>query len=916
MKQRVPANRFRACFLLVWIVAGAFVLRFATLATGQTVPEDATVGQPWTGAAGVSESVAVIMAREAARGPQAPASVQERKPRFVRDARNLPQHPQAPPGYRWPESDHTRVVPFVRESAPFIPQTAGTSFLGAQLGDSGFVPPDSMGDIGPTQFLICVNGRIRVFDRSGNLGPLDTTTDSFFSSVTGNGTSDPHVRYDRLSQRWFVVMIDVPRNKKNNQVLVAVSSGPTITGSSSFTFFAFKPGVVSAGDNSLFADYPTLGVDTSALYIGMNMFNPPPFQTFNRTSGYVVRKATLLSGSLSVTGFSGLAVGSGGAGPYTPQGVDNDDPSATEGYFIGVDNATKGRLALRRVSNPGGTPSISGNLNLTVPATENPMGGVVAQGVSTPLDDLDDRLFQARIHHGSLWTAHNIEVNTSGVASTSGGRDGSRWYEITNVTATPVLRQSGTLFDSSVANPASFWIPTCAISGQGHMALGCSVAGVNEHAEIAVAGRFANDPLGTLQAPAVAQTSAFTYNVNDGASPHRWGDYSAVSVDPNDDMTLWTVQEYCNANNSWAVRVIQLKAPPPATPANCSPASIGTGASNVDMVVTGLSTNGSGFFDPGTGYSNHISAAVNGGDVTVNGVTYTDPAHITLNVSVAPGATLGARTITVTNPDGQTVVSSTGILTVTSVIPSADLALSGTDSPDPVIVGSNLTYTLLVSNAGPSAATAVIVTNQLPVGVNYVSATNSQGSCTNTGSIVVCTLGTLDSGSNATITLVVKPTVSGLLTNVATLSANEMDPDDANNTVTLVTTVPVDNDGDGIPDVWEVANGLNPNDPTDAAKDADGDGLTNLQEYLAGTDPRDSRNFLRVLTIDYVGNTVQLTFPSVGGKLYRVERADDLTGDLWTTVTNNIPGTDAPVQVNDSVNPALGSRAYRVRLLP
>src|SRR5207253_2035658 len=128
-----------------------------------------------------------------------------------------------------------------------------------QLSESGFIPPDSMGAVGPTQYLLCVNGRIKVFDKFGVLGPLNTTTDNFFSSVTTDRTSDPRVRYDRLSGRWFVIMIDVPATQKNNKILLAVSSGAIITDASSFTFFSFGHSTVSPlGDSNKFADYPTL----------------------------------------------------------------------------------------------------------------------------------------------------------------------------------------------------------------------------------------------------------------------------------------------------------------------------------------------------------------------------------------------------------------------------------------------------------------------------------------------------------------------------------------------------------------------------------------------------------------------------------------------------------------------------------
>src|SRR5204862_5042028 len=143
-------------------------------------------------------------------------------------------------------------------------------------------------------------------------------------SVRSAGTSDAHVRYDRLSQRWFITMIDVATH---NRVLIAVSSGPTITATSSFTFFQFQhdlPGATPNSDTGGFADYDTLGVDKSALYIGVNVFNGAGTALFG-TTGFVVNKSNLLSGTLKVTPFRqiGSANGTGG-GIGTPQGVDNE----------------------------------------------------------------------------------------------------------------------------------------------------------------------------------------------------------------------------------------------------------------------------------------------------------------------------------------------------------------------------------------------------------------------------------------------------------------------------------------------------------------------------------------------------------------------------------------------------------------
>ncbi len=587
------------------------------------------------------------------------------------------ENPDAPAVSRWPpptegtagrEWTPDTLSPF----APLAPQTVGTNFKAISLlspNESFAIPPDSVGDVGPTQILAMANGRIKVFSKTGTLGGLNVSDSTFFSSVrNGAGVSDPQVRYDRLSGRWFVAEIttSVP-----NRVLIAVSSGSTITSSSSFTFYYFQhdlPGPTPNSDTGGFADYDSLGVDRFALYIGINVFGVDAQGNINRfvgATGFVVNKANLIAGTLQVTPFRQIALGSG-TGLLAPRGVSNDDPAATEGYFVGVDNVTLSRINILRISNPGGTPASGGAAAITVPTTTSPIGQV-AKGTSPALDGLDDRLFSAVVHKNkitgvsSLWTAHAIEVNASGVGVTGGGRNGSRWYEITNLTTTPTLAQAGTLFDPSASFPRGYWMDTVAASGQGHMALGSSYASVNDYPGVAAAGRLRTDPPGTIRAATLAQVSVSGYNRQTGVLTQRWGDYSHTVVDPTDDMTMWTFQEWCDAANSWGVQAVQLKAPPPATPQSASPSSLCAGLTSFNVTLAGISVAGSEFFDPGPdtggpGYANRIAATVSGG-VTVNSVTFTDPTHVTLNVRTV-GATSGAKNLTITNPDGQAMAGS------------------------------------------------------------------------------------------------------------------------------------------------------------------------------------------------------------------------------------------------------------------
>jgi hypothetical protein len=177
------------------------------------------------------------------------------------------------------------------------------------------------------------------------------------------------------------------------------------------------------------------------------------------------------------------------------------------------------------------------------------------------------------------------------------------------------------------------------------------------------AGRLADDPPGEIRLPELYTTASVGYNVppSGGTVLRRWGDYSDTSLDPCDDMTVWTIQQYGAAADSWGVRVGKVLAPPPATPASASPPSLPPGLPSVNVTVTGTRTLGSGFFDPGPGFACRLQASMTRG-ITVNSVTYTSPTSLTLNISTV-GAANGSHALTVTNPDGQAVTVPTFIAT-------------------------------------------------------------------------------------------------------------------------------------------------------------------------------------------------------------------------------------------------------------
>jgi hypothetical protein len=719
----------RRLFLAVLGVLALVVVVVALIGDTGRQGTEATKGKPWKASPGVTRSVAKIVARqrfvdrhpsvlpsadeiaaaegvkpgegeeegEAAREEGTGEAEQEGEgEQAEQEGEGGPQiagaeEVQGKRVREKPEPGEESLPPKVAGPAPPLQRTgrsaigprsslsSGTSFLGADFGDSGFVPPDSMGAVGPTQILVDVNGHIRVFDKSGNQTPgdLDVSDSTFWDPVLstlppppGVQPTDPGVEYDRLSGRWIVSAISVQNN--NNLVMVAVSDSSTITDQTSFTFFSF-PEFSPTGQ---FADYPQLGVDANAIYIGVNRFASLN-GSFTGTSLYVIQKSSVIgAGPMHVTGFPTLS-GPVASGPDSPQPATNMDPAADTGYVVGPDNLTLNQMDVIKVNDPGAaTPTISSS-SISLPSTAQPLS-VPAQGAVGGIDALDDRFFEAMVGQGpdgsdTLWTAHNIRVNSSGVGSGGGDRDAARWYQVGNLNAAPSLIQSGTLFDTGASSPRFFWMPSIAMNGQGHASLNMSTAGVGRSAEIASSGRLATDPSGSTEPSQITQPSSSSYNLG-SHSPRRWGDFSQTVVDPTDDQTFWTFQEYASANNVWGVRVIQLKAPPPATPASASPNTILPGQASVPVTITGTSTDGSGFFDPGPdtggpGFPNHIAASVSGG-VVVNSATYTDPTHLTLDLDTT-AATNGAQSITITNPDGQSS-------TCTPLVVGTD-----TDAPSP-----------------------------------------------------------------------------------------------------------------------------------------------------------------------------------------------------------------------------------------
>jgi uncharacterized repeat protein (TIGR01451 family) len=168
-------------------------------------------------------------------------------------------------------------------------------------------------------------------------------------------------------------------------------------------------------------------------------------------------------------------------------------------------------------------------------------------------------------------------------------------------------------------------------------------------------------------------------------------------------------------------------------------------------------------------------------------VTPTTDVTVTIVTSVGPGAPSHVtNTASVSSPDDTNPANDDSNDVVTTVVPAADLALTGSAVPDTVTAGELLTYTFTVQNNGPSTATGAQITDALPTGMRFEQATNG---CAESSGTVTCDVGTLASGDKRDVQITVTPQQAGTFTNEAQASSAVQDPDSSNDKADIVTTV-------------------------------------------------------------------------------------------------------------------------------
>jgi hypothetical protein len=426
--------------------------------------------------------------------------------------------------------------------------TAKLNFAGVGNGDYGFAPnaapPDTNGAVGATQYVHWVNESFAVFNKSTGaleFGPAagNTLWSGFGGGCQTNNDGDIIAQYDKAAGRWIMTQFSVSTTPFLQ--CVAVSTTSDATG----TWFRYSFQFTN------FPDYPKLGVWPDAYYMTFNMFSG---NTFAGAQLCALQRSAMLTGAPAAEHCFQLSSSFGGVLPADLDGS-TAPPSGSPEYFL---NFGSNSLNLWKFHVDFTTPSnttLTGPTNIPVAAFTEACGGgtcIPQSGTKQKLDSLADRLMY-RLAYRNFGTFETMVANHS-IATTS-AKSGVRWYEVRNPAGTPTVFQSGTFSPDS----SSRWMGSIAMDKQGNIALGYSVSSGTMHPAVRFTGRLVSDPLGTMESEASIKAGGGSQT----RSLNRWGDYSAMSVDPSDDCTFFYTNEYLKANGTfnWSTQIASFKFP-------------------------------------------------------------------------------------------------------------------------------------------------------------------------------------------------------------------------------------------------------------------------------------------------------------------------------------------------------------------
>jgi hypothetical protein len=587
--------------------------------------------------------------------------------------------------------------------------TAGaSSFAGLDFANFGAGwPPDPNGDVGPNNYVQTVNTSVGIFGKDGTRQAAFTFDSLFSQAATGtpcdnSNQGDPVALYDPFGDRYIVS--DFAWNDAQfgtgpfyQCMAVSKTSDPVSGG---WYFYAWK-----TETGASLPDYPKLGVWPDGIYMSANVFASSGSGSFQNAQVWSFNRTQMEAGDPNAQGVTfavprtvgGVSVFS--LLPSNARAVTGAPPAGSPNYFSSI----YGSYAIRtwKFHVDWTTPANStftGPTNTSI-STFNVGPSNVPEQDGNNLDTLSYRLMMQNQYTNlngreSLWLTHTVGSG-SGVAQV-------RWYEL------PVTGGAiGSVRQQSTWSPdlLNRFMPSLAVDKNGDMAVGYSVSDASMYPAIRYAGRLASDPLNQLtqSEQTIVQGLGFQCcTFSDGTVNTRWGDYSAMTIDP-DGCTFWYTGEYYDAHpttkleDNWQTRIASFQLPGCSTVVTAPAVSSFTPTSG--SPGTSVTVSGSGF----TGTSS----------VTFNGTaaSFTVGSDSQLTATVPSGATSGP--IAVTNSAG--TGTSAGSFTVTAVVAAPTITsispTSGMVGTSVALTGTGLSGVTSVTFGGGVAAAFTVVSD-------------------------------------------------------------------------------------------------------------------------------------------------------------------------------------------------------------
>lgn len=435
---------------------------------------------------------------------------------------------------------------------------------------SSVSPPDPNGDVGPNHYVAMSNLSFQIYSKTGTslYGPAynNTLWAGFGGPCQTENQGDPIVLHDQISDRWMLSQFTANGPTYYNCVAVSTTADPT---------GSYYRWAVSTGTN--FPDYPKYGFWADGLYISTRDFAGG--SSYTQVGAYAIDRAGLIAGNPSPTIIS-FAV-SHTTLPYNtgdgllPADLDGDTlpPAGSPEYFIGsMDQggpygAPQDALTVYEFHADFATPANSTfTLAATLPmaafdsmlSTCSGRACIPQLGTTYKVDHLGYR--QRPLHRAAyrnFGTHESIVTNQS--VEGSAAMSGVRWWEIRDLSTTPVVYQEGT-YNPGATDGIFRWMGSIAMDHEGNMGLSYSASSSTMHPAIWYTGRLASDPLGTMPQ---GEASIYDGPGSQTGGGNRWGDYSSVTVDPVDDCTFWIANEYLvtTASSNWRLRIGAFKFP-------------------------------------------------------------------------------------------------------------------------------------------------------------------------------------------------------------------------------------------------------------------------------------------------------------------------------------------------------------------